>query len=63
MNQSTLTKGVVTDTTLRGTTPRVSRLYEVLKERMTEKQRRLGQNSSIFEEDGADKLPIELRHA
>ncbi len=63
MNIALMTKDVATDGALRGTTPRVARLYELLKERMTQKQKQWGGNLSIFGDSDVSGLSVMLRHS
>ena len=63
MSNVTFEKDVVSDPSLKKMTPRVSRLYEVLKTRMEKGQKRWGQHVSIFEQGSEADLPIEIRHS
>ncbi len=63
MTDVVLTKDPITDASLRGTTPRVARLYALLQERMTQTQKRWGHNLNIFDDPSVAEMPIVLRHA
>lgn len=56
-------KNTATDTGLRARSSRVNRLYALLQERMTQKQKAWGEDLAILDKPSATQSPLVLRHA
>ncbi len=56
-------KDAATDTGLRARSSRVNRLYTLLQERMTQKQKSWGEGLTILDKPSTTQLPLVLRHA